>query len=212
MPNPLRGHGFSQGQHVCSLYANPDEQQDVAVAYVADGLRRNERCLYVAADPAALDQFRARMSKAGVGLAAAESTGALLLKTHGDAHLYGGRFDTERMLGMLNSAVEDALDAGFDGLRTCGDMSWLLDYPDASEQVVEYEALLNQFFLQTRALGMCQYDVRRLPPGLLHHAAIDTHCSVVIDGRHKPNPFYGVSAAASHASGVYATVTQLRDE
>lgn len=57
-----------------------------------------------------------------------------------------GRFDSERMLRMLNEAVEAALNDGFAGLRTCGDMSWLLDDAPGTQHVVEYESLLNQFF------------------------------------------------------------------
>ncbi len=55
--------------------------------------------------------------------------------------------------------------------------------------MVEYEALLNQFFQNVRAVGMCQYDRRRVPAGLLDHA-LATHPSAVIDGRHTSNPFY----------------------
>jgi hypothetical protein len=112
MPGPLDGIAFQQGQHVCCLYHSMEEQRDVAVAYVAEGLRKNERCLYVADDDPALDRFRERLSVAGADGLAAESAGALLLQTHAEAHLIGGRFDTERMLSMLNTAVEDALNAG----------------------------------------------------------------------------------------------------
>ena len=211
MPAPLGGLGFQQGQHVCSLYHSREEQQRVALAYVAEGLRKNERCLYVADTDAALDQFREQLGATGADGFAAESTGALLLLTHAEAHLAGGRFDTERMLSMLNAAVEEALNAGFDGLRTCGDMSWLLKDPEGAEQVVVYEALLNQFFRHTRALGMCQYDLKRLPHGLLDHAGIETHTSVVIDARHRQNPFYA-AGPAPHSKAFHAKVTSLRHE
>jgi len=210
MPGPLNGIAFRQGQHICAIYHSPDEQRDVAVAYLAEGLRKNERCLYVAEDDAALDRFRERLDAAGANGLAAESTGALLLQTHAEAHLHGGRFDSERMLSMLNAAVEDALNAGFDGLRTCGDMSWLLKEVDGSEHVVKYEAFLNQFFGHTRALGMCQYDANRLPPGLLDRAGLETHPSVVIGGSHKNNPFC-TPAAHTKKTSVDAKMRALRD-
>jgi hypothetical protein len=99
------------------------------------------------------------------------------------------------MLQRLNDAVEAALNNGFSGLRTCGDMSWLLQDPPGADQVLEYEALLNQFFQSVRAAGMCQYDRRRLPAHLIDHA-LTTHSSAVIDGFHKPNPFYRPAAIA----------------
>lgn len=57
------------------------------------------------------------------------------------------------------------------------------------EQVVEYEVLLNQFFRGVRAMGMCLFDRRRLPPALLDHA-IATHSSAAFVDHHVKNPFY----------------------
>jgi hypothetical protein len=100
------------------------------------------------------------------------------------------------MLQLLNEAVEAALNDGFTGLRTCGDMSWLLDDAPGTAQVVEYEALLNQFFHSVRAAGMCQYDRRRLPPELIDHA-LATHPCAVVDGHPRSNPFYKPSVVAA---------------
>ena len=132
----------------------------------------------------------------GIDAEAMLKSGALVQGTKNEAHLENGCFDCERMLGLLNEAVESALNDAFTGLRTCGDMSWLLDDAPGSSQVVEYEALLNQFFQNVRAAGMCQYDRRRLPAGLIDHA-LATHSSAVVDRQHKLNPFYRPPAIAT---------------
>ena len=178
---------FSQGQHICALYETADEQLDVAATYLADGLARGERCLYVASSVTALDALRDLLQSRGVDAGAAEAGRALLMMTSGEAHLADGAFDSERMLRLLNDALEEALNDGFAGLRTCGDMSWLLDEPPGADQVVEYEAVLNEFFRSARGLGMCQYDVRRMPAYLLDEAAVTRHSSVVAAGRHRTN-------------------------
>ncbi len=180
---------YRQGEHICAVYDDEQEQLAIAAEYVADGLRAGERCFYVADDEPALQRFNAVLDARGVDVAAALQRGALAEATKAAAHLADGYFDSERMLRMLNDAVESALNDGFTGLRTCGDMSWLLDHAPGSTQVVEYEALLNQFFEGVRALGMCQYDRHRLPPGLIDHA-LATHSSAVVGGQHKSNPFY----------------------
>jgi hypothetical protein len=184
MPNE-----FLHGDHVCVLYEGEDEQLAVAAEYVAEGLRSGERCFYAADSSEGLGRFVEALDRTGVDAGGAMTSGALELATKAEAHLAGGRFDSERMLQMLNDAVERALNDGFAGLRTCGDMSWLLDDAPGSGEIVEYEALLNQFFESVRAVGMCQYDRTRLPAGLLDHA-LATHTSAVIDGGHKSNPFY----------------------
>lgn len=181
--------GFEQGQHICTIYDTRAEQLAVAAGYMSDGLVRNERCLYVADSLGALDQIRRELGRHGVDAAAEEFRGALLLLTSDSAHLEGGSFDAERMLSMLNQAVEAALDAGFNGLRTCGDMSWLLRGAEGSDQVFEYEALLNQFFPTVRATGMCQYDRSRLPAHIVQ-GALASHTWRVAGRRNRPNPSY----------------------
>jgi hypothetical protein len=188
-------NSFRQGEHICALYEIASDQLDMAAEYLADGLRAGERAYYVSDSEASLTQFRAALKEAGINTASMLKRGALVMATHAEAHLAGGRFDSERMLHLLNEAVEAALNDGFTGLRTCGDMSWLLQEPAGAQQVVVYEALLNQFFQGVRGSGMCQYDCRRMPPHLLDHA-LATHSSALLGGHHKPNPFYRPSAIA----------------
>ena len=180
---------FNQGEHICTVYDNADEQRSVAAHYLADGLRRGERCLYVGESRAALEQFRISLRDAGIDAEAAAGRGALIEKTSAEVHLLDGTFECERMLDVLNEAVETALNDGFQGLRACGDMSWLLDDASGSDQVVAYEALLNQFFQGVRAAGMCQYDRRRLPVEMIDHA-LATHSTAIVNGQHQANPLY----------------------
>jgi DcmR-like sensory protein len=184
MSNP-----FKQGDHICALYETEEEQITIASDYLADGLRRGERCLYVAESRAALERFHAALTRLGIDVPAMLRRGALIEATHADAHLLDGRFDSERMMGFLNASVEAALKDGFSGLRTCGDMSWLLADAPGSDQVLEYEAFLNQFFLGVPAAGMCQYDRRRLPARLVNHA-LATHTSLIPRARQDLHPSY----------------------
>jgi hypothetical protein len=202
---------FARGDHICALYETEAEQLAVAAAYVADGLRNGERCLFVAKSADILGRFREALNGCGIDADGMASRGALVEGTNADVHLAAGRFDSERMLRLLNDAVEAALNAGFTGLRTCGDMSWLLDEPEGSEQVVEYEALLNQFFQGVRGLGMCLFDRSRLPPRIIDHA-LATHSSVAVDGRHVANPFYESPASAARRSPRSEHVPRKIDE
>ena len=191
-----QSHPFRQGEHICVVYYTPEEQRAVAANYIADGIRRGERTYYVADSRAAIERFDVALWTNGIDVPEALRRTALVEATYEEAHLVDGHFDGERMLRLLNEGIESALNAGFVGLRTCGDMSWLLAEPPGADQVVEYEALLNQLFRSTRACGMCQYDASRLPPVLLDHG-LATHSTVVIDQDHKPNRFYRSTLAAS---------------
>ena len=181
--------GFRQGDHICVLYEDKEEQVRIAAAFIADGLRRGERSIYAADSAPALQLFRSALDGAGIDVGYEEERRSLILLTKDMAHVTGGRFDASVVLKGLSASVDNALDDGYIGLRVCGDMSWLLDGVPGSSQVVAYEAACTEFFRNVRALGMCQYDRRRLPASELN-GALATHPSIFMDGRHTANPYH----------------------
>jgi hypothetical protein len=187
---------YRQGDHVCTLYSNRDEQLAAAIDYIRGGLARGERCLYVCCEHSP-DEFRDGLRAAGIDVDAEEARGALLLITKREGHLSGGSFNPDKMITMLHAAVKDALDAGFDGLCAAGDMSWLLDEAPGSERIAEYEARLNEFYPNSRALGLCLYNRNRLPAETLDHS-MATHPHVRVAGNILlDNPFYEEPARAA---------------
>lgn len=190
---------YQQGDHVCTLYSDREEQLEAAINYLRAGLSRGERCLYVCSEHSP-DEFRAGLRQAGVDVEVAEARGALLILTKNDGHLKSGSFDPDKMITLLQAAVKDALDAGFKGLCAAGDMSWLLDEAPGSERIAEYEAKLNAFYPTQRALGLCLYNRSKLPPETLDHC-LATHPHVRVAGNILlDNPFYEPSAKAASRS------------
>lgn len=186
---------YQQGDHVCGLYSTPEEQLAAAVEYIRAGLDHGERCLYVCCERG-LKEFRAALRRSGIKVSAEEKRGALVLLTKHEGHLKGGTFDPDGMISILQAAVEDALKDGFTGLAAAGDMSWLLDEAPGSERLAEYEARLNHFYKNHRALGLCLYNRTRLPDAALDHG-LATHRYIRIEGPillH--NPFYEPPAKA----------------
>lgn len=187
---------YQQGDHVCTLFLSPEEQLAAAVEYIRGGLERGERCLYVCGEhtPA---QLAEALRKAGINVDAEMHRGALILITKEDAHLQGGHFHPDKMISMLEAAVEDALKAGFAGLCAAGDMNWVLDDAPGTEMLAEYEARLNRFYASHKALGLCQYNRKTLPARFLDHC-IATHRLVRVAGPILlENPFYEEPAKAA---------------
>ena len=168
---------------MCAVYDTPEQQLTVAAQFIAEGLRHGERCLFAGNSAQHLAEFCERLDGEGIAAYSERDRGALLLLTKEEAHLVGGRFDPERMLTMLNDAVEQALNDGYTGLRTCGDMTWLVDDIPGSTQVMEYEALVTELFRSVRAVAMCQYNRRRLPPKVLA-GALASHPTVLSAGQY----------------------------
>lgn len=180
---------IQHGAHVCVLYETEDERLRIAAEYTAGGLRGGERCLYVSRSSDTLPGFHHHLRQAGIEPGEWIARSALIHLLHAETYLVDGVFNAERSLHMADESVEHALDAGFVGLRVCSDMCWVAEGAEGTEQVVEYEALLNHFFPQARASALCQYDRRRLKADFIDHG-LATHPTVIIEGRVKPNPFY----------------------
>lgn len=181
---------YQQGDHVCTLYSTTQEQLQAAIEYIRGGLSRGERCLYICCD-CTPDDFRRALRAAGIAVDAEEARGALHLRTRQDGHLKGGVFDAAKMIEGLRQAVAEALRDGFNGLCAAGDMSWVLDGAPGTEQLREYEKLLNDFYATERALGLCQYNRRTFPTKFVEDCLV-THKHVRVEGPLLlTNPFYG---------------------
>jgi hypothetical protein len=204
---------YQHGDHVCGFYSTPAEQLDAAIEFIKAGLLRCERCFYICSEHE-VTQLRAALRKSGVHVETEEKRTALVLVPKDQGHLTGGSFDPERMIDLLGRGVEDALAAGFEGLCAAGDMNWVLDGAPGSEQLADYEARLNDFFRSQRALGLCLYNRRTLPPDVLDHG-LATHEYVRVDGPVLlSNPFYEHPEQArrrtAQPEGVYNRIDQIQ--
>src|SRR5262249_37057705 len=123
-----------------------------AVPFLRAGLAQGERCVYIA-DERTTEEVAQALAAGGVNVPGECARGALELLTRRESYLRSGRFDPRRMIEFLGQAVEEALAAGFAGLRATGEMTWALGAEVTSECLLEYEALLNDFFPGRRALG-----------------------------------------------------------
>jgi len=141
-----------------------------------DKLRQRYRCLYLNTRPMVAG-LRSYLAAAGVDVVDAIAKGSLLLSSEQDS-LADGSFDIDRMINALESAVEKALEDGFEGLWASGDLTWEFGPARDFSKLVEYELRLEELFRRKPALsGICQYHTDTLPreatrQGLVVHSAI----------------------------------------
>jgi hypothetical protein len=130
------------------------------------------------------------LAAAGLDVAQEVSKGSLVLSWDA-GHLVDGRFEVNRMLGMLSDSVNAALADGYSGLFATGDMTWELGSRKNFEKLVEYEIGLEEMFRSHAALsGVCQYHQETLPEEAIH-VALSTHPAVYINETlARMNPFY----------------------
>lgn len=175
-------------RHKCLIYdGHPSEQLPVIVPLLMDGLRENRRCLYLG-DPQMLQMVDSALAAKGIDIDKETRRGALVFSSD-RSHLRNG-FDPYSMVGMLTDLIDDALRDGFEGLFATGDMMWELGTEKNFDLLLEYEALLEQLFLDKPLSGICQYHRKTVPGHAIRHALL-AHRSVYIgDELNRDNLFY----------------------
>jgi hypothetical protein len=131
--------------HLCLIYETDEQWLNTLEYFLAGGLRRDEKCVYIIDDRTAA-QVKESLRSRGLDIAAAEDRGQFVVLSETETYTSGGRFDPDRMLSMLKNQTDKALSEGFSALRVTGEMSWALKGAPGSERLIEYEAKLNTFF------------------------------------------------------------------
>ena len=140
--------------------------------------------------------FRSHLYAAGTDVAREVGRGALVLSSNDD-HLVDGHFIVDRMIDMLEAAVDEALADGFSGLFATGDMTWEFGHDKDFSKLVEYEWRLEQLFRKQPALsGICQYHRDLLPREAVREAVVSHGSLFISDTITQLNPHY-VAARSS---------------
>ena len=175
-------------RHKCLIYdGDPSGQLPVVIPFLLDGLRNNWRCLYVGSPEVSRMVDQALVDK-GVNTIREAKRGALVLSSD-RSHLDGGTFNPQQMVDWLSEAVDDAVQAGFEGLCATGDMRWELGADGNFDHLLEYEARLEQLFQDKPLRGICQYHRDDLPPQAVQQA-LATHRSACLGSSLQRDNFF----------------------
>jgi signal transduction histidine kinase len=179
---------LKQGDHICSIYEKPSERLAVAVRFIVDGLARRERCIYIV-DDSTVEEVLQALTASGVDVVEERQRGALRVLTRQDTCLRAGEFVPQAMIEVIRQAEAEALADGFSGLRQMGEMTWVLGPEPGCDRLIEFEALFDQSFKNSKTVGMCHFNRSRFDAPFLHDVFL-THPVVILGDRVCPNPYY----------------------
>jgi hypothetical protein len=154
------------------------------------------RCMNINS-PAMTAGLRSGLYAAGVDVEREIARGALVLASD-YSHMIEGRFDVDRMIDTLATAVQAALADGYAGLFATGDMTWEFGPEKEFTKLLQYEWRLEQLFHKHPALsGICQYHRDLLPREAVREGLV-SHGSVFINETiSRVNPHYVLAQARS---------------
>ncbi len=202
------------GDHLCLPYDHVDEKTDAVVPFIAEGLARGERCVYIAE----LDQRGAllgALSAAGVNASRALDRGSLWLRTPQETYFRSGKFDPDDMLALADELIAGAVADGFVGVRGSGEVA-AVQAPGQDREInwadlYSYEVRFNERFARRPIVALCRYQRGTSPPAHIADA-LRAHPTAIVSGRVCRNSYYEKPdvALAGDAERVEWMLHQLR--
>ena len=156
--------GRAVGDHVFWPFRGRGELAGVAQAFVAEGLARQERVVYVG--PGRPRDLRHDL----VGIPDLEDCldrGQLQVMDIAASSASDASSDPVDELIDLAAMTRDSLDAGYTGLRMVGDGTIRMVDPVRRDRFVRYEHLVDRFCLDHPFTGLCALDATVVGHGLL---------------------------------------------
>ena len=184
----LAGSRLTCPCHVCALFNGAEEQYDVLLPFLKDGLDAGERALtFVDANERArrID----RLKRAGIDVDTAQRNGQLEIATWEEVYLPDGRFDAQRMLAFVQETINTGRQRGFPRTRIWANMEWALTGAPGVEQLAVYESRLNFFLPLYSDAVVCAYDATRFPASMLEDI-VRGHPHLFADGFAQTNPHH----------------------
>lgn len=186
----IRFAGTTLGNHphICAFFHGPDDEYRALLPFIKEGLDHGEKAFHVV-DPELREEHLRHLGSAGIDAAAAQRSGQLELRNWEDAYLRDGHFDQDRMLDLLQRALDDARLRGFPLTRLVAHMEWALEDRPGVNDLVEYETRLNYILPRYRDPVICVYDLAKFGADVVIDI-MRTHPMVIIGGVLLENPFY----------------------
>jgi hypothetical protein len=187
-PVQLCRKSLENQRHVCAFFHGPEEEYDILLPFIKEGIERGERVLHILDPELAVEHVR-RLQEVGVDTAAAEGSGRLDLRSWRNVYLPDGQFDKGRMLASIEQVLKEGVASGYTRTRLVGHPDWTSPDLPRTADWVDYEMSLNQMLSNRQDVVVCMYDSAAFGPDRMADA-LRTHPLVIIEGVLQKNPFY----------------------
>jgi hypothetical protein len=142
IPIPFAGSELGDLRHVCAFFNNDEEEYNVLLPFIKSGFECGDKAVHVV-NPEQRDDHLGRLMRAGIDQTAAEQCGQLELRTNTETYLSDGHFDQDRMLGVFEQLASGNAFGEFPRSRIVCQMDWASESGSQIEDLVEFEARVN---------------------------------------------------------------------
>ena len=145
------------GTHFCLFYETKADLLEISVSYCKAGLESQEFCLWVVAEPLAVEDAWLALKQAVPEFDRYLTDHSIEIVQARDWYFPDGHFDLNRVISGWNEKLARASAKGYAGVRVTGDTAWL-EKKDW-KNFCEYEESLNQAVANQRLAVLCTYPL-----------------------------------------------------
>jgi anti-anti-sigma regulatory factor len=179
--------GLGLDAHACWAFDQEGEFVDAALEFFSDGLRLDQRLIYVSSEP--VDAQRERLDQLG-DVGGMIDRGALRLVELGTVYRPGERIDVDTQLALYAGAAEAAHADGYAGLRVASQATDFLADPEVWTDRLRWENGADRILAAHGISALCGYRCDAIPPSLLGDLAA-VHPTANLDAEAFPFHLFG---------------------
>jgi hypothetical protein len=187
-PIPFAGSQLNEVRHVCAFFNSDDERYRVLLPFIKDGFEHGDKAIHVVSPDQHCHHLQ-RLAAVGIDPQVVQHNGQLDLRTTTETYLRDGRFDQDRMLEVFEQLASSTVREGFRRSRIVCHMEWAADDPAHVDNLVEFEARVNDVWCRHDDAVVCVYDLAKFG-GATVVDIIRTHPMIIIGGILQQNPFF----------------------
>ena len=182
------GEVHTAPMHICGFFDSEDDRYEVILPYLKEGLENNEEVLNILESTSYTNHCQ-RLQDAGIPVSEKLATSQLKILSANETYLRGGSFAADRMYDLVEKALIDSKNLGYNSIRACGDMAWALRNVQGTDELIEYELRLNELTPKHSCSLICMYDINKFSGRTLADV-LATHPYVILNKKIHKNPHY----------------------
>lgn len=175
------------GDHICGLYSNQVQRDQILLPFLEAGLAAGDKCICVVDGTDPKDVVTALGTHADITKFVASKQLEVIRAP--DMYLRSGGFSADEVIGSWKAAMSDVMyDGRFDVVRAVETWSRREVVPDMAELML-LESEMNRFLPLFPQVVVCLYDIGRFGSGIIVDL-LKTHPRMLIGGMLVENPYY----------------------
>lgn len=183
----ISGAQAAVGDHICGLYAGPEQRDQILKPFLETGLASGDKCICVV-DGTNPDEIVGMLGADVDARASADSKQLEVIRSV-DMYLRSGAFSAHEVIASWKATMSDVMyDGRFGVVRAVETWSKRDVVPDPMELLV-LESEMNRYLPLFPQVILCLYDLDRFGAGIIVDL-LKTHPQVLVGGLLVSNPYH----------------------